>query len=227
MSEEQENERVPINVALLETSDLDKLSPEQVQYVRNQSMRKRNPKIYDKVMGTLKGLNAQVVESLSRAPFVFITPEIEINGVKVKFRSLWSAQTDDVLLATQKFIASKSATDLVANEHMGKLFLAHGVEHFNGEPPAMSALQDFSWKLEDEAMAKALTEFRNTRMRWLASMPQSLVGVLISANQVFQEFYDDVVNLRSDDGKSGERAQNLVEAVGKSTGPQVAGQSQT
>lgn len=227
MDEEDINKK--IDVSLLTSADLDELSEEQAQYVREQSMRKRNPRITDIVREALKDKESDIIAGLAREPFAYVTPEIELMaGLKVKFRSLYTFQTRDVSERTAEFIRAKRATEMVAAQYMNQLFLVHGIESINSEPLGLVQLPESVWNFEGDKIATAMNEFVPKRMRALDARPQSLVSALVTANQVFQELYDDVVNLRGANKREIEaKAEKLVAAVGKSTGPQVAGQKPT
>lgn len=228
MSEEQTEDN-KIDIKSLGTKELDELTEEQVQYVRNQAMIRRNPKIVNAVTSALNGKEQDIIAGLAREPFAYITPEIEIiTGLKVRFRSLYTFQTRDVSERTSEFMRVKKASELLAGQYMNQLFLVHGLESINGEPIGMAQLPENVWQLEGDKVKKACDEFVMKRMSSLDMRPQSLISALVTANQVFQEIYDDVVNLRSNDKEKIEsRAERLVAGVGKSTGPQVAGQKPT
>lgn len=224
-----DNTEDAIDVQMLSTTDLDKLSNEQVRYVHDAYLRRTNPRISDIVRGALKNEKEAIITGLSRPPFTYVTPEIELlAGLKVKFKSLFSFQTDDVTMRVQDFMRTKKATEMLGAQHMNKLFLAHGIDSINGEPLGGVMLAGDIWKSPNsESVSKAVDSFVVKRMTELDCMPQSLVSALISANQVFQGFYDDIVNLRGDYDTVLDRAEGIVESVGKSTGPQLAGQKPT
>ncbi len=220
---------IKVDVQALSPMDLDKLSDEQVQYVRDQAMRKRNPRITAIVQEALKDKSDEIIAGLSREPYAYITPEIELMpGLKIRFRSLYTFQTRDVSERTAEFIKKTRATEMLAAQYMNQLFLVHGIETINGEPLGLVQLPEGVWNFEGDKIAVAMDGFVPKRMRALDARPQSLVSAFVTANQVFQELYDDVVNLRgSNKAEIEAKAEKLVAAVGKSTGPQVAGQKPT
>lgn len=214
------------------TSDLlDKLSTEQVSYVQNMAMRRRNPEISRRVTAALAGQEPQVIASLGKWPPVYVSPEIElIMGVTVTFRSLLTVQSEDATEATQAFIREKRPSDMLAAQYMSQMFLCHGLQTFNGSPFANRQLGDDIASLMANAPDKAreaLASMRATRNNHLAMMPASLVSALIAANEVFQGFYDGIVNLRGTPEEVESKTKRLVAAVGNSIGPRVAGQKPT
>lgn len=217
------------DVRLLLGAGLDALSDEQVQYVRDQAMRRRNPRISEIMHKALDEQAADIISGLARAPFAYVTPEIELmTGLKVKFRSLYTFQTRDVSERTAEFMRSKRASELMSAQYMNQLFLVHGIESINSEPLGNVQLPEEVWNFEGDKIEKAMNEFVPKRMRALDARPQSLVSALVTANQVFQELYDDVVNLRGTNTRElTDKAEKIVAAVGKSMGPQVAGQKPT
>ena len=225
----EDNKPEPIDVSLLGVDELNQLSDEQVQYVRNQALIKRNPKVAAAVTQALEGKDQEIIAGLAREPFCYVTPEIEVlPGLKVSFRSLYTFQTRDVTERTAQFMRNSKSNEMSGAQYMNQLFLAHGLETINGEPVGMAQMPEGVWKMDAEKIKVACNEFMTKRMSALDMRPQSLITVLVTANQVFQELYDDVVNLRGSNKREIEaKAEKLVGAVGKSTGPQVAGQKPT
>lgn len=222
------NNNDDVDVRALTPRDLDQLTDEQANYVRNQALLRRNPEITRIVNAAMTGQEQDVVASLSRSPFAYLSPEMEVSGVKVRFRSLYKFQTRDVNERTQKYMDKKRPSDFLVAEFMNQMFLVHAIETLNGEPLGSAQLGEGLIEADDEQREKALDAFVAKRMRALDVRPQSLISALVSANQVFQERFDDVVCLRgSSPDAIRERAEKIVAAVGKSTGPQVAGQKPT
>lgn len=220
------------DVNLLTTDLLDRLSDRQALYVSNMLTRRKSPAVTDRVMAAMKGEEGAIIAGLGRFPPVYVSPEIEFfPGLKVRFRSYFSTQTDDVYDAVQEFVRGKNAAEGVAQNFFQKVLLVHAIEHFNGEPFGGTVLSEGYATMcttDPEKADSMLKEFRKKRLSALRVVPDSVVNLLIHANSVFQSFYDNVVSLRGDTPEEVEdKSKKLVEAVGNSTGPQVAGQTQT
>ncbi len=225
-----ENENV-IDVRSLDEKQLDQLSDEQVAYVQDLALRRQNPKLHARVKEAIKDKDKEIFQALSSAPFVYIGPEIEIiPGFKMSLRTLYSSQQDDAMEASTEFIRQARSkggnSDLVNTVHMSKCFLAHAIETLNGLPFGGVQLQrtffDVAMSQPAEAM-KVLVDLRTKRMQAIAMIPQHVLQMAIEANQIFQATLDGVTRIGNAETADTD-AKRIVEAVGNSTGPQVAGQ---
>jgi hypothetical protein len=209
---------------------LDGLSADQINYIQVQESRKGNPAIFDCVQAALKGKEDEVIGGLAKFPPVFISPEITLlPSMKVSFRSLFDRQVDDAMAMTKKHM-SGDISDLQATTFMAKAFLAHGIENLNGQPFGDIVLSTEAVNMlvaGGKDGDEALMFFREKRMRALSMYPERVIALLVNAHQAFQQFYDGVVNLRGSPEEITAKVKKMAESVGKSTGPQVAGQNPT
>jgi hypothetical protein len=215
-----------IDVKELGEDMLRELSDEQIAFVRNLSLERRSPKIHKAVNEALKGKEADVFQALTIRPYAFLSPEIDLMpGLKVQFRSLYGDQQDDVYEASQTYIREKRASELMATSYVSRLFLAYGLERVNGEPfGTRSTNGETIITLDAIKRVEHLRMIRDSRMSALGMYPQNIVSMLADAHQIFQEFIDRTVR---QDGSVMDSAKKIVDSVGNSTGPQLAGQKQT
>lgn len=205
---------------------LRELSDDQVAFVRNLSLERRSPKIHKAVNDALKGKESDVFQALTSKPYAFLSPEIDLMpGLKVQFRSLYGDQQDDVYEASQAYIREKRASELMATSYVSRLFLAYGLERVNGEPfGTRSTNGETIISLDPIKRVEHLRMIRDARTAALGMLSQNIVSMLADAHQIFQEFIDKTVRR---DGAVMESAKKIVDSVGNSTGPQLAGQKQT
>jgi hypothetical protein len=222
----------PVDVKALTGEQLEALTEDQVAYVQDLALRRSNPRLHGRIKDALKDKEKDIFSALCGDPFFYISPEIEIvPGFKVQYRTLYSMQQDDALEASAEFLRAATVkggvSNMVSTVHMSKCFLAHAIETTNSKPFGQSVLsrEFFAMAMAQPAeAAKTLVDLRTKRMQAIALIPQHILQILIEGNQVFQASVDAITRIGGATPAALEAsAMRVVDAVGKSTGPQVAG----
>lgn len=227
-----EKEKQPVDVPSLTDEELRKLTEKQIQFVLGMNVEKSNPDVVRRVFDALKGKQQAIMEAMISEPYVYISPAIEIlPGFSVVFKTIYDFQQDDIW-ETAASAQDSSKANITASAFLAKMFIVHGIHSINGSPPGGRSIDSKFVKLLETAPKEGkeiLENFRQARLADYSKRPPAILNVLHVAYSAFQRKVDDAINFRStgDDEVDASRAKEIAEAVGKSTGPERAGQPQT
>jgi len=234
----QDNEEFDIKslkkeqLRLLSKEQLDELSDDQYQYISFKSATRKSENLSAAIAKAMADQTMAIIEAMISEPFLYIGPEIEvIPGLKVVFQTMYDVQTSDIWEQSAIFEES-SKSNFNTQSNVVKLFLAHAVRSINGKPLGDVLIgKDFflSMKSSPSEAKKTMVVARDRRMEDLGRRPQALLQMIHQAHTIFGAHVDAAVHFSPSGDKDvdAKRIAEIADAVGKSTGPERAGQKQT
>lgn len=234
----KDNEEFDINsltrdqIRSLSNAQLDELSDDQFSYISFKSATRKSEALASKIAKAMEGQTPAIIEAMISEPFLYVGPEIEIiPGLKVVFQTMYDVQTSDIWEQSAIF-EETSRSNFNTQANIVKLFLAHAVRTINGKPLGDVVIgKDFflSMKAAPAEAKKAMVVGRDRRMEDLGRRPQSLLQMIHQAHTIFGAHIDAAVHFSPSGDKDVDtkRIAEIADAVGKSTGPERAGQKQT